>query len=236
MCVAPAAFGGLVTLPGANDSLDFSTYTVGATLGQNFDAFSSSSTAIGIQEQSSAFAVVQQGSGWVGNFPAGTVAIYDQGPIGPVSFDFFTPIQGFGINIDDAVGGNYQGTIQAYNNITSLSLTTSASQPPGLLFLSVVDATADITTVQISTTAVTNNLFAFTDISLIEATTPLVGVPEPASIGVLAMGLVILSVKRITSGYVARLLAGPQVRDLEIPVVVGRLLHRAATSHPTESA
>jgi hypothetical protein len=192
ICAAPAALGGLITLPGANDSIDFSTYTVGSPQTNGLIVTTAGGVTDTITETSSAFAVVKQGSGWVGNFPNGTIAIYDQGPNGPVTFNFFTPIKGFGINIDDAVGGNYQGTIQAYNNITSLSLTTSASQPPGLLFLSVVDATADITAVQISTTAVTNNLFAFTDISLIETPSTPAGVPEPASISAMLLGLVML--------------------------------------------
>jgi len=199
MCAAPAAFGGLVTLPGANDSVDFSAYSVGATLGQNFDAFAASGTAIGIEDPSSAFSVVKQGAGWAGNFPAGTVAIYDQGPNGPVMFNFFTPIQGFGINIDDAVGGNFQGTIQAFHDITSLSMTTSASQPPGTMFLSVVDATADITGIRIGTLAVTNNSFAFTGITLIDGATPPAGVPEPASIGAALLGLLLIATARATS-------------------------------------
>jgi hypothetical protein len=192
--LAPAAFGGLMTLPGQNDTVDFNTLSVNTNLTGSFNELSANGVTVTISEPSSSFVVDKQGSGWAGNFPNNTVIIYDQGPSGYVTFSFSTPIKGLGLNVDDAVGGNYQGTIQAFNGITPVSSLTTVLEPYGLIFLSDVDPTADITSVEVGTFAVENDTFAFSNLSMIDSavsTAPSVA-PEPASIGIVLLGLAIL--------------------------------------------
>jgi hypothetical protein len=193
MSITPAAFGGLLTLPGQNDSVDFSSYSFNTNLGGTFLANSTGGNSIAITEPSSSFAVFKQNSGWAGNFPDKTILIFNQGG-GIVTFAFTTPIEGFGLNIDDAIGGNYTASIGTFDGATSETQFTTPSEPYGLVFVSQVDATADITSVTIGTGAFENNDFAFSNISLIEGSspTPPSGVPEPASIGGTLLGLVSL--------------------------------------------
>jgi hypothetical protein len=190
--LASAAFGGLMTLPGQNDTVDVSTFSVGANLTNSFTALSANGLTVTIGEPSSSFEVFKQGSGWAGNFPNGTILVYDQVSSGFVTFSFSTPIMGFGLNIDDAVSGNYQGSIIALNGSTPVSSLTTVVEPYGLIFLSDVDATANITSIEVGTTASENNAFAFSNLSMIDSAVSTSGVPEPASIGIVLLGLLVL--------------------------------------------
>lgn len=188
------AFGGQVTAAqlGANDTVGFGNFGVGAIITNQFLVTSSGGVNVHISEPSSNFAVLKQApnGSWVGNFPDGTKIIYDQGPNGPVTFAFSTAIKGFGLTIDDAYGGGYTGTITEFNGASMIGSFSSSSPNPALMFLGVLDATADITSVTIDTTAVGNHSFAFGDLSLVDsvATSPATA-PEPASIAFVLMGL-----------------------------------------------
>jgi len=190
--LAPAAFGGLITLAGQNDTVDFSTLSVNTNLTGSFSELSANGVTVTIAEPSSSFVVDKQGSGWAGNFPNNTIVIYDQGPNSFVTFSFSTAIKGFGLNLDDAVGGNFQGSIIAFNGSTQVSSFTTVTEPYGLIFLSLVDPTADITSIEVGTTAIENNTFAFSNLSMIDSAVSPPPVPEPASIGIVLLGLVML--------------------------------------------
>lgn len=195
----PTLAGAVTTLAalGANDTVDFSVFAPNTIFTNAFFVHSSGGIGVQTTEPSSAFASLRQApvGSWVGNFPSGTAIIYDQGPSGPVTFSFSAPIQGFGLTIDDAFGGGYTGAITEFNGTTVLGTFTSSSPQPATMFLGVLDATADITSITIGTTAVGNNSFAFANLSLVDAASiPLVtSVPEPASIGFVLAGLASLA-------------------------------------------
>jgi hypothetical protein len=180
-----AAIANLAAL-GANDGVDWNTISnVG---NPSFTVSSAGGIGVTVSEPSSQFVKTSQGP-WFGNFPAGTVIVYDQGPNGPVTFTFATPVLGFGLTVDDAVGGNYTGTINEFNGSTLMGSYITGPAPYGLMFLGVRDATADITSITISTTnGFTANSFAFGNLSLVNPA-PAGNVPEPASIGSFALGL-----------------------------------------------
>jgi len=127
--LAPAAFGGLLTLAGQNDTVDFSSLPVNTNLTNSFTALSANGVTVTIAEPTSSFEVNEQGSGWAGNFPNGTVLIYDQVSTDFVTFSFSTPIMGIGMNIDDAISGTYQGSIIALNGSTPVSSFTTVVEP-----------------------------------------------------------------------------------------------------------
>ena len=120
---------------GANDSLDWAS--LGKVVGTS--AFSpvshatvnniTMSAAVGTPGVSS-FAVNQQCPGTGGtcspaNFPANTFFLNNQF-IGPVTFSFSTPVQGFGLTLDSAFAAPYTATIAAYNGAT-----LCRASPPG---------------------------------------------------------------------------------------------------------
>jgi hypothetical protein len=127
------------------------------------------------------------GTAGPGHFSANQIVLNDQFPNSAVTFSFSSPIMGFGTSIDSAFGGSFTGTIQAFNGGNSLGTFGPNSANNALLFLGVLDATADITSVVITTNA--SNYFAASDLALVDAaqTAPTAGVPEPSSIA-LAMG------------------------------------------------
>ncbi len=176
----PAFAGNITNLPalGANDLV---AWNLGPALGSSgaspFTALSIAGEMVTISEPGSTFVNFTQSppGGWFGHFPAGTSLIYTQDPSGPVTFAFSAPIQGFGLSIDDALGGGYDGTISEYNGTTLLGSYTSTNLSAGLMFLGVLDASSDITSVTIS--ASPGNSFAFGDLSLVEGTSPS-GVPS----------------------------------------------------------
>lgn len=171
---------------GANDLVDWTK--VNNIGNASFTTSSAGGVAVTISEPSSQFVETSQGP-WFGNFPAGTVIVYDQGPNGPVTFTFATPVFGFGVTIDDAVGGNYTGTIQEFHGPTLLGAYSTGPAPYGLMFLGVRDPIADITSVTISTTnGSTTNSFAFANLNLVDQgiTT---NAPEPATAGMFLLGL-----------------------------------------------
>jgi hypothetical protein len=116
-----------------------------------------------------------------------------QEPSGPITISFGTAIQGFGVTIDDAYNNDFTGTIEAFHGNTSLgSYTNSGSD--ALMFLGVLDGTADITSVQIGTTNISSNdNFAFGNLSLVDSAsmpTPVGStVPEPGSVTTALAGL-----------------------------------------------
>jgi hypothetical protein len=176
---------------GADDLLDFTSYP-STTLGTSFAALSADGLDITVSEPSSSFEVLRQSppGPWFGHFPAGTAIVADQGPIGPVTFSFSTAVRGFGLTLDNGVGGAYGGTIEEFNGTTSLGKYTITSPGPGLMFLGVLDATSDITSVTIATAgAGGSNDFAFGNLSLAD------GTPEPASIVSVVLGLAGLLLK-----------------------------------------
>jgi hypothetical protein len=84
--------------------------------------------------------------GWAGNFPTGTYVEYDQEPSGPVTFTFATPLEGFGLTINNDFAGAFDAVINEYNGTTLLGSYLAPVQPQGaLLFLGVLDSTFDIT-------------------------------------------------------------------------------------------
>lgn len=185
----PAVAGSIANLAalGANDLVDWSLS--GSNNTNSFVTLSTNGVSVTTAEPNSSFANFSQSppGGWFGNFPAGTHLIYDQGPTGPITFTFATAIQGFGLTIDDAGAGNYTGTIQELNGVTSLGSFSTGPSPYGLMFLGVLDPSADITSVVIGTAGLTNNSFAFGNLSLVDGATSTT--PEPASIGCVFLGL-----------------------------------------------
>lgn len=197
----PALAGTVLDLPalGANDTV---IWGAPAPDTNQFTVLSAGGLSVTLSEPNSNFERTQQypPGGWDGNFPAGTFLITPQEPSGPVTFTFAIPIQGFGLTIDDAYNNSFTGTIQAFNGTTSLG-TYSTTLFDTLLFLGVLDATANITSVQVSTTNITSNdNFAFGNLSLLDSTgtgsSPGSSTPEPASAGMLLAGLTGLAIIR----------------------------------------
>lgn len=203
----PVFAGSITTLPalGANDLVDWSTAAALGSNGANpFTAQSAAGVSVTLSEPSSTFVDYTQSppGGWFGHFPAGTDIIYDQNPSGPVLFTFSTPIEGFGVTIDGALGGGYSGTISEYNGTTQLASYTTTLPSAGLIFLGVLDGSSDITSVTITATygASPGNEFAFGNLSLVEAAADPSGVPEPASFATLLVGLgLVASTRRMRS-------------------------------------
>jgi len=193
----PAFAGSITSLPalGANDLVDWSVKGANETNG--FIVSSDGGLGVAVSEGNSAFVtLIQNGpGGWFGNFPIGTTVIYNQGSIGPVAVAFDSPIRGFGVTIDDVYSGNFSGTIQAYDGANFLESYTIGPSPYGLMFLGLLDATADITSVYITTTNVTgNNHFAFGNLYLVDGASS--SIPEPASITTALLGLGVVATAR----------------------------------------
>lgn len=188
----PAFAGSIANLAalGANDLVDWSIS--GSDNTNQFTTLSNGGVSVTTAEPNSSFANYIQNppGGWFGNFPPGTHIIYDQGPTGPITFTFATAIKGFGLTIDDAVGGSYTGTIQELNGVNVMGSYSTGPSPYGLMFLGVLDSTADITSVVVGTSAVTNNSFAFGNLSLLDV--PSSTTPEPGSVGCVFLGLTAL--------------------------------------------
>ena len=195
----PVFAGTITTLPalGANDLVDWSAGpALGSTGANPFTAISAGGVSVTLSEPSSSFVNFQQSppGGWFGHFPAGAYLIYDQNPSGPVTFTFSTPIQGFGLSIDEALGGGYSGTISEYDGAMLLGSYTTNNTNPGLMFLGVLDGSSDITSVTITATSTVSpgNAFAFGNLSLVEAASSS-SVPEPASGATLLVGVGLLA-------------------------------------------
>jgi hypothetical protein len=203
---APLFAANITTLPalGANDLIDWSA---GPALGSNganpFTVVSAGGVSVTLSEPSSTFVAFEQSppGGWFGHFPAGTNLIYDQNPSGPVTFAFSTPIRGFGLTIDEALGGGYNGVISEYNGAALLGSYTTMQLSAGLMFLGVLDGSSDITSVTITAiSGVTpGNAFAFGNLSLMERASSS-SVPEPASAVTLLVGLSLLAFARKSVG------------------------------------
>jgi hypothetical protein len=195
--VVTPAFGGAVTTLAAlnpNDLVDWNV--LGANGTNNFTVTSNGGLSVNVSEPTSSFVTTKQNppGGWFGDFAPGTTIIYDQGPDAPIKITFATPVQGFGVTIDDAFGGGYTGSLTEYDSGASiLGTATASSANPALIFLGVLDATADIKFVTIGTTAVGNNQFAFGNLSLVDGSVTPATAPEPATVGTILIGLAVLS-------------------------------------------
>jgi hypothetical protein len=197
----PAFAGNITNLPalGANDLVD---WTAGPALGSGgmnpFTALSTLGVTVTLSEPSSTFVNFIQNppGGWSGNFAPGTHIIYDQNPSGPVTFAFSTAVQGFGLTIDDALGGGYSGAISEYNGATLLGSFTTVNVSSGLMFLGVLDGSSDITSVTVTATsnATPGNAFAFGNLSMLDGVSGS-ATPEPASIGIVLLGLGLIAAK-----------------------------------------
>jgi MYXO-CTERM domain-containing protein len=200
-----AAHGGSITSLsslGANDLVDWSVVggTVGTTYTNSLVVASNGGLSVTASEPGT-FATSReaggQGGGWLGNFPANTVIVDDQFG-GPVTFTFGAEIQGFGVSIDDAFGGAFTGTIQEFDGGSSLG--TFHTQGTGLMFLGVLDAAADITSVVVSTVSGSgDNYFAFGNLSLLDSTGNSIApspTPEPGAAGVVLVGLGLFTLLR----------------------------------------
>src|SRR3984957_14928111 len=113
-CASPRqlVWGAAIPNLAALDANDVGDWSKVSNIGNaSFTTTSANGLTVTLSEPSSQFTQTSQGA-WFGNFPAGTIIVYDQGPNGPVTFNFATPIQGFGLTVDDAVGGNFTGTIK----------------------------------------------------------------------------------------------------------------------------
>jgi hypothetical protein len=199
----PAFAGNITNLPalGANDLVDWSLGPALGSGGMNpFTAQSTLGVTVTISEPSSTFVNFIQNppGGWFGNFPPGTNVIYDQNPSGPVTFAFSSPVQGFGLSIDEALGGGYSGTISEYNGTMLLGSFTTARLSSGLMFLGVLDGSSDITSVAVTAASSVSpgNAFAFGNLSLREETSTST-TPEPASIAIVLVGLGLFAAVRI---------------------------------------
>ena len=200
--LAQQAHGGFVsTLAGlgANDAVVWSSVggSVGLAHASPWQVLSNSGITVTLTETGT-FATAEQapGGSWVGHFAANAIVLNDQFPNSAVTIGFSSPVQGFGTSIDSAFGGSFTGTIQAFNGGNSLGTYGPNAQNNALLFLGVLDATADITSVVITTNA--SNYFAASDFALVDAvsTAPSSGVPEPSSIVLAVGGLAGLTILR----------------------------------------
>jgi hypothetical protein len=179
--LAPAAFGGTITTLsglGANDLINFGNSPAGTILG------ATSNGGIAMTFFAPLF-VSMQGQGWAGDFPANTVVVINQTG-GEAEFDFFsTPIQGFGLTVDDGYGGGFTETIDVFTAGIPYPIyvdQTSVFEPPNTLsFLGILEPTADISVVTVSIAGTGgNNDFAFGNLSLVDATAP-TATPEPGT-------------------------------------------------------
>lgn len=199
----PVSAGSITSLPalGANDLVNWSAGPALGSSGANpFTVVSAAGVSVTLSQPSSTFVAFEQSppGGWFGHFPAATHIIYDQNPSGPVTFTFSTPISGFGVTIDEALGGGYSGIISEYNGATLLGSFTTTNVNTGLMFLGVLDGSADITSVTVTAASMISpgNAFAFSNLNLVEGTS-LSSVPEPASVATLLVGLGVLAVGRL---------------------------------------
>jgi hypothetical protein len=179
---------------GANDLVNFSGYALATNITSSFAPLSSGGLHLTVSETSSSFFVNQQAppGGWVGDFPAATVIIANQGG-SAATFTFATPVFGFGLSLDNAYGGGYTATINEYNGSTLLGSFSTSQVAPVLTFLGVLDTTADITSVVISTNGAGPNNYAFSNLSLVDGTAAATA-PEPTSAITGLLGLALLAV------------------------------------------
>ncbi len=143
-------------------------------------------------EPSSIFKQLIEGSvGWAGNFPTGTYVEYNQEPIGPTTFTFAAPLEGFGLTLNNDFGGSFTTTIAEFDGATSLGSNSTTSPQGTLVFLGVLDPTFDITSVTIDTAGIGgNHAFAFSNVNLVEE--PSSSAPEPAAAGLVGIGVVLI--------------------------------------------
>jgi len=90
----------------------------------SFVTLSTNGVSVTTREPNSSFRISSRvllaaGSGTSRQAP---ISITTRGRPDPLRFTFATAIQGFGLTIDDAGAGNYTGTIQELNGVTSLVL------------------------------------------------------------------------------------------------------------------
>jgi hypothetical protein len=174
---------------GANDALLWSA-PGGTVSGTQFSLTSMNGVGVTGQQPSGGYAIIQQApmGSWNGDFPANAF-IVDNNWGGPSTFTFSTPIQGFGVSLDNAWSTlNSTDTIQVFNGANLLN--TFTVNGTGLLFLGVLDDTAEITSVVVtSNNANGNGYFAFSDLSLVDPVRTPAGVPEPATVGLMVAGI-----------------------------------------------
>jgi hypothetical protein len=132
--------------------------------------------------------------GWAGDFPANTTIVTNQ--TGSVAtLDFSSPIEGFGVTLDDGFGGNFTETIKAYSGSSTLLDTATANQTSQtLLFLGLLESSEDISSITIGVTGIGGtNDFGFGNPSLVDGTS-LSPTPEPQSafLTVVGGGLLVL--------------------------------------------
>jgi hypothetical protein len=66
------------------------------------------------------FLRLDQGSGWNGDFPAGTKLLYTNGPFGPVDISFATGVGEMGVLAQSNIPATHTFTITAFNGAASL--------------------------------------------------------------------------------------------------------------------
>jgi hypothetical protein len=103
----------------------------------------------------------------------GTLPVLDDQFLGPVTIGFSIPVTGVGFYLADAFGAGpfVSATIQEFDGNTSLgSFTEPATPGSAILFIGVLDASADVTKIEISTADNSgDNYFAIDTLNLSDA-------------------------------------------------------------------